>query len=368
MSGVAGVARGGFDLAERARGRARVRRLWIAGFAAALAVVALGAAGTGAIDVPAVHILAILADRLLGLDLGIPYEGREEAVLMAIRLPRLVLGLCVGAALAVSGAVLQGMFRNPLADPALIGVSSGASMGAVMMIVLGGPLLTGAAAGLSAYAIPFAAFLGGLLIVTLVYGIAQRGGGTDVATLLLAGIALNALAAAVVGLMMFLSDDRELRDLNFWLLGSIASATWQKVTILLPCVAIGLVGLQRLTRFLNAIALGESEARHLGIGVEAAKRWAIVLVALATGAAVAMSGVVAFVGLTVPHLVRLMIGPDHRYLLPASALLGALVITLADTVARTAASPADLPIGVVMSLIGGPFFIWLLYRRRQAGF
>lgn len=356
------------DLAARLRRRARSRAIWLAGFGLALIVTALFAAGTGAIHIAPAQILSVLAERLLGIDLGLAHEAREAAVLMAIRLPRLVLGLLIGAGLGVSGAVLQGMFRNPLADPALIGVSSGASMGAVVMIVFGSAFLAGAGAGFAPYLVPLAAFTGGLLVVALVYGIAQREGGTDVATLLLAGIALNAIAASVVGLMIFVSDDRQLRDLNFWLLGSLASATWQKVGILLPCTALALLGCQRLTRFLNAISLGEAEARHLGVSVEASKRWAVVLAALATGAAVAMSGVIAFVGLVVPHLVRLMIGPDHRYLVPASAMLGALVITLADILARTVATPADLPIGVVMSLLGGPFFIWLLHRRRQVGF
>ncbi|WP_417515658.1 FecCD family ABC transporter permease [Minwuia sp.] len=318
----------------------------------------------GAVAISPAQVAAILLEEVTGLETGIPYGRREETVLMAIRLPRLALGLIVGSALGVAGAVLQGLFRNPLADPALIGVSSGAAVGAVLMIVLGAPLILLLPAGLGVYLIPVAAFAGGLVVTALVYALAQRQGGTDVAILLLAGVAMNAITAAVVGVMIFISTDQELRDLNFWLLGSLAGATWDRVGIILPGVVVALVGLMTLARFLNAILLGEEAAEHLGLRVETAKRLSILFVALATGGAVAMSGVIAFVGLMVPHMVRMAFGPDHRIVLPASALAGAFVIVAADLLARTVAVPADLPIGVVMSLTGGPFFVWLLCRKR----
>jgi len=318
----------------------------------------------GAVAISPGQVLGILTGHLTGADAGTEFGRREETVLLAIRLPRLVLGLGVGAALGVSGAVLQGLFRNPLADPALIGVSTGAALGAVTMIVLGGPIVAFLPAGLGVYLIPLAAFLGGLGTTALVYGLAQRQNGTDVSILLLAGVAMNAVAAAIVGLMMFISDDQQLRDLNFWMLGSLAGATWDKVTIALPAIVVALAALFSLSRFLNAILLGEEAAMHLGLPVETAKRLCVLLVALATGAAVSMTGVVAFVGLMVPHMVRMMLGTNHHVVLPASALLGALVIVIADLLARTLVVPADLPIGVVMSLAGGPFFIWLLCRRR----
>lgn len=344
--------------------RARRRRLQLIALGLLLVFGCLLSAGIGAVSVSPGQVLAILMAHLTGADAGIEFGRREEIVLLAIRLPRLVLGVIVGAALGVAGAVLQGLFRNPLADPALIGVSSGAAVGAVLIIVLGAPLAAMLPDLLSAYLIPVAAFLGGLVVTGLVYGLAQRQGGTDVAILLLAGIAMNAIAAAIVGVMIFLSDDQQLRDLNFWLLGSLAGATWEKAMIALPIIAVAVAALLSLHRFLNAMLLGEEAAQYLGLPVETAKRFCVLFVALATGGAVAMTGVVAFVGLVVPHMVRMVIGPDHRLLLPASCLGGALVVILADLLARTIAVPSDLPLGIVMSLTGGPFFIWLLVRRR----
>ncbi|WP_416897083.1 MAG: FecCD family ABC transporter permease [Minwuia sp.] len=344
--------------------RVRRRRTQLIALGLFLVVGCLLSAGIGAVSISPGQLLAILLEKAGGFETGIEYGQREEIVLLAIRLPRLVLGVVVGAALGVAGAVLQGLFRNPLADPALIGVSSGAAVGAVIIIVLGAPLAAMLPALLAAYLIPVAAFLGGLVVTALVYGLAQRHGGTDVAILLLAGIAMNAIAAAIVGIMIFLSDDQQLRDLNFWLLGSLAGATWDKAFVALPVIAIAIAALISLHRFLNAMLLGEEAAQYLGLPVETAKRLCVLFVALATGGAVAMTGVVAFVGLVVPHMVRMVIGPDHRLLLPASCLGGALVIVLADLLARTVAVPTDLPLGIVMSLTGGPFFIWLLVRRR----
>jgi iron complex transport system permease protein len=279
-------------------------------------------------------------------------------VLWSIRLPRVVLGVLVGGGLAVAGAALQGVFRNPLADPGLIGVSSGASLGAVAAIVLGI-----AAAG--SYTLPVLAFLGGVVATLAVYGVARFDGRTEVVTLLLTGLAVNALCGAAVGYLLFVADDQQLRGVVFWSLGSLGGATWPLVLAALPFVALAVLVLPLLARPLNLLLLGEREARHLGVEVERVRLLVIVLAALATGAAVAVAGIVGFVGLIVPHLVRLAAGPDHRVLLPASGLLGAALLLLADLFARTVAAPAELPLGVVTSLLGAPFFLWLLRRTRR---
>jgi iron complex transport system permease protein len=349
-------------------GREARARLVLALLAVLLSVALFASVGLGAVDIAPGQVLAMLA-RPIGLDLPWTYDAGQEAVLFAIRLPRTLLGLLVGAALAVSGAALQGLFRNPLADPGLIGVSSGAALAAVTTIVLGAPVA--AAIGLpQTIALPVTAFAGGLVATLLVYRFASVGGRTVVATMLLAGIAVQAVAAAGIGLMIFLSNDDQLRTLNFWLLGSLASTTWAALLPTVPFLLAAIVALPLLARPLNSFLLGEREAGHLGIEVEAFKRRIVVLVALSVGAAVATSGVIAFVGLVVPHLLRLVVGPDHRVVLPGSALLGASLLIGADIVARLLVVPAELPIGIVTSLIGGPFFLWLLargQRRRSLG-
>jgi iron complex transport system permease protein len=274
------------------------------------------------------------------------------------------MGTLVGAALAVSGAVMQGLFRNPLADPGLIGVSAGASLGAVSVIVLGATVLAPLTVELGVFALPLAAFGGGLATTLLLYRVATRQGQTSVATMLLAGIALAALAMALTGILIFIADDRQLRDLTFWGLGSLAGATWQKIGAIGPVIGLALAAMPFLARGLNALALGEATAGHLGVPVQKLKYTAIVGVAAAVGAAVAVSGGIGFVGIVVPHLLRLSIGPDNRYLLPASALLGGTLLLLADAVARTIVAPAELPIGIVTAVFGAPFFLWILLRKR----
>lgn len=337
--------------------RARAAILGLAGLLALVSVLSLahGASGTS------------LRGALGALLRGEEVAMRDRIVLWDIRAPRLVLGALVGAALAVSGAVMQGLFRNPLADPGLIGVSTGAALGAGLAIVAGGALGGLLPAWLLAQTLPLAAFLGALLATVIVYRIATREGRTAVATLLLAGVALNAIAGAAMGLLVFVSDDQQLRDLNLWLLGSLSGVTWRELLPALPLIVGPLALLPWLARPLNALLLGETEARHLGFDGEAVKRRIVLLTALAVGASVALTGVIGFVGLVVPHLIRLCLGADHRVLLPASALLGGALLLLADLGARTLVLPAELPIGVLTSLIGGPFFLWLLMRRRDAG-
>ena len=298
---------------------------------------------------------------------GVPLQGegvlQAELILGQIRLPRTLLGLAVGAVLALSGVAMQGLFRNPLADPGLIGVSSGAALGAAVAIV-GGTLLGGLPAGLEPYLLSLCAFLGGLGVTALVYRLGRRDGQTHVATMLLAGIALTALAGAAIGLFTYLADDATLRSLTFWNLGSLNGASYARLwPLLLVTVGVAL-WLPRRARALNALLLGESEARHLGFDVERLKRELVFCTALGVGAAVAAAGLVGFIGLVVPHLVRLLVGPDHRLLLPASALAGASLLLFADLAARLLLAPAELPIGIVTALLGAPFFLYLLLRGR----
>lgn len=296
---------------------------------------------------------------------GEQIETRAALILFDIRLPRLVLGILVGAALAVSGAVMQGLFRNPLADPGLVGIGAGAGLGAITAIVLGGFLPVALQTALSYYIVPLAAFFGGWITTLLLYRIATSRGRTSVAVMLLGGIAIGSLAGAVSGVLIYMADDSQLRDLTFWGLGSLAGATWDKVVIAGPLIILALASTPFLARSLNALALGEAPAAHMGIPVQRMKNISILAVAAAVGAAVAVSGGIGFVGIVVPHLLRILIGPDHRYLLPNSALLGATLLIAADMISRTVIAPAELPIGIVTATLGGPFFLWILLRNRS---
>lgn len=299
--------------------------------------------------------------------LGLPIDGeglqQAELILGQIRLPRTLLGLCVGAVLALSGVAMQGLFRNPLADPGLVGVSGGAALGAAIAIV-GGGLVGGISPAWAPYLLSICAFSGGLLVTGVVYRFGRRDGQTNVATMLLAGVALTAMSGAGVGLFTYLADDATLRSLTFWNLGSLNGASYPRLWPLL-LVTLGVaLWLPRRASALNALLLGESEARHLGFDVERLKLELVLCTALGVGAAVAAAGLIGFIGLVVPHLMRLLVGPDHRTLLPASLLAGASLLLLADLAARLVLAPAELPIGIVTALIGAPFFLYLLARGR----
>ena len=300
--------------------------------------------------------------------MGVPIQGQgleqAELILGQIRLPRTLLGLAVGGVLALSGVAMQGLFRNPLADPALVGVSSGASLGAAIAIV-GGVALGGLPEFLGPYLLSFCAFVGGLAVTALVYRVGRRNGQTHVGVMLLAGIALTALAGSIVGFFTYLADDATLRTLTFWNLGSLNGASYARLWPLLVVTAGVALWLPRRAKALNALLLGESEAGHLGINVEGLKRELVLCTALGVGAAVAAAGMISFVGLVVPHLVRLLAGPDHRVLLPASVLAGATLLLFADLIARLALAPAELPIGIVTAFLGAPFFLYLLLRGRH---
>ncbi|WP_244614887.1 FecCD family ABC transporter permease [Pukyongiella litopenaei] len=332
------------------RARVLMAGLLVSLLAVALLGLSVGATGTS------------LQDALLTIAAGNEVAMRDRVVLWDIRLPRVLLGILVGAALAVSGAVLQGLFRNPLADPGIVGVSAGASLGAVSAIVLGGALPVAALLGV--WLVPAAAFAGAWGATLLLFRIATRQGRTSVATMLLAGIALTALAMALTGLLVYMADDAQLRDFTFWNLGSLAGATWGRLSLAAPMILLPLLAAPLLGHGLNGLSLGEAAAGHMGIPVQRLKQAAVLVVAAATGAAVAVSGGIGFIGIVVPHLIRLISGPDHRMLLPNAALLGAVLLLLADLFSRTVIAPAELPIGIVTAVIGGPFFLFILLRQR----
>lgn len=301
---------------------------------------------------------------VLGAIFGNVSSAQIDTILFDIRLPRILLAIFVGAVLASTGAVMQGLFRNPLADPSLIGVSSGASVGASIMIVTaGGAIQGGALVGLSLVSI--GAFVGGFLATLLVYRLATSGMGTSVTTMLLAGIAIGALAGALNSLLSYFSDNDMLRQISLWQMGNLSGASWLKVSIM-GVVAVLLMSLfPRDSKALNALLLGESEARHLGINVQWVKRRLIALTALGVGVSVAVAGLVGFVGLIMPHIIRLMIGPDHRWLIPASGLAGAVLLVIADSLARVVVIPAELPTGILTAILGAPFFVILLLQQRK---
>ncbi|WP_422109382.1 FecCD family ABC transporter permease [Vibrio fluvialis] len=284
-------------------------------------------------------------------------------VIHEIRFPRTLLCMLVGAILALCGTVMQGLFRNPLAEPGIIGVSAGASLGAALAIVLLGNLNFDAS-WMNAITLPLCAFLGGALTTIVVYRLGTNKFGTSVTIMLLAGVAISAVSGAGIGYLNYVADDQMLRDLTLWSMGSFAGANWQSITL----CGITLLGLYfyftRRAMALNALLLGESEARHLGIPIQRLKRALIVLSAVGVGVTVSAAGMIGFVGLVVPHLGRMLVGPDHRNLLPVSALLGALLLTIADMFARVAAAPAELPIGIVTALVGAPFFLYLLFQQK----
>ncbi|MGR9578340.1 FecCD family ABC transporter permease [Pandoraea sputorum] len=292
-------------------------------------------------------------------------QDQARNVMLQIRLPRIVLGVLVGAGFGAAGAALQALFRNPLADPGLIGVASGAALGAAGVIVLGAVLLPAAlAASLGLWMLPLAAFAGALGVTALVYRLAAGRGRLALPLLLLAGIAINAVSGAAIGLLTYLANDTQLRTLTFWTLGSLGGAQWSMLAVIVWPVALGIVALASQCRSLNALLLGEAEALHLGVAVQSVKRRVMVACALCVGALVASSGMIGFIGLIAPHIVRLVVGPDPRAVLPAAALFGAILTLLADLVARTWVAPAELPLGILTALLGAPFFLMLLWRRR----
>ncbi|CAB4578884.1 MAG: iron chelate uptake ABC transporter family permease subunit [Actinobacteria bacterium] len=309
--------------------------------------------------------LAVTASDVVGSILGwlgintslAPEDPVVEATLQVVRFPRIVMALAVGAALAVAGTLMQAVFGNPLAEPGVVGVSAGAALGASTAIVFG---ISAGGGGVAVLA-----FLGGLLATLLVYAVARAGGRTEVVTLLLTGIAINAFAQAGLAFVLFLADTASREQIVFWQLGSLAGSVWSEVVIVLPVLVLGTIVAVMMAHRLDLLALGERNARHLGVDVEQLRIIAIVLVALLTGVAVAFAGIIAFVGLVVPHIIRMALGPAHRGLLVASAVGGGALLAIADLLTRTLVAGADLPIGMLTALVGGPFFFALLYQQRR---
>lgn len=320
---------------------------------AALAVAVVAGVALGAVYVPPADVVAALG-RSLGAGSG--PGGLADALVVDIRLPRVLLAALVGACLAVAGALYQAVFRNPLADPYILGVSSGAGLGVVVVIAL-----TAGATALRPGVVPLGAFLGAVGAVALVVRLATRRGRVDGVSLLLAGVAVSYTLAAVTSFIMVLARE-SMASVVFWMMGGLEGASWDYVVAVAPMLAIGATVSLLVSRQLNLVLLGDERASELGLPVERLKTLLLALASLVTAAAVSVSGLVGFVGLMTPHAVRLVAGPDHRRLLPASMLAGALTMVLADLVARTVLAPVEIPVGIVTAVLGGPFFVWLLVR------
>jgi iron complex transport system permease protein len=338
-------------------------RLIIVGLSVALVVAFLISLSIGQVYIPVSEIVLVFLNKL-GLYAGAT-DAVHETVLLGIRLPRLLMTLLIGACLGVSGAALQGLFRNPLVEPGLIGVSSGSALAVVALIVFGASLsLDREGLGMGVL-MPAFAFGGGVLATMLVMRIGTYAGKAGAAMLILSGVAVNAFAGALMGLIIFYADENQLRMFTFWTLGDLGGSTWNKLMIAAPLMILAGVGLFMYRGVLNALAIGESEAFHMGVDVNRAKRNIVILSALAVGTSVSLAGAIGFVGLVVPHLIRVAFHVDNQLVMPASALGGSLLLILADLAARTIVAPAELPIGVVTALVGAPFFIYLLLRSQR---
>jgi len=343
-------------------GRSPKSRLWLllSTLSVLLPVLVVLSLALGAYRIPFDSLGSILLEPLVGSP--DPELTQASYVVFNIRLPRLVMALLVGSALALSGATLQSLFRNPLAESGLVGISSGATLGAVIFIVFVANVFLPDAPVWELYALPVMAFSTGLIFTYLVFRLASSKGHTPVSQLLLSGVAINALVSAAVGFILHLSTDNQIRNITFWSLGSLSRASWSAVLAVAPFILSALVFLPLKAKSLNVLLLGEAEAAHLGVRVTRLKRWVVLFVALAVGASVAFTGIIGFVGLVVPHIVRMVVGPDHRRLLPLSAIGGGILVLGADLLARTVTT-AELPIGVITSALGAPFFMYLLRRR-----
>ncbi len=339
----------------------RARGLYLALAAAVLIALGAFAASCGSVSIPLDALVQMVASKLgSGAPAG-QWPTTWPTILFDIRLPRIVLAGLVGSALATSGATYQGLLRNPLADPYLVGISSGAALGATIAIVFGGGLNV-----LGQAIVPLFAFAGALLSTAAIYVLARAGGRATPMRLILAGVALGAFLSSITSFLMLKGDDAfSLHQVVAWTMGSFALANWQSVGILLPYLALGWVALFLHARPLNVLQLGDTQAQQLGVSVERVTATVIIAVSLVTAGAVAATGVIGFVGLVVPHMTRLIWGPDHRFLLPMSALVGAGFLIIADTIARTILAPSELPVGIITAFCGAPFFLYLLNQRKE---
>ncbi|KAF7765080.1 iron complex transport system permease protein [Pseudoalteromonas citrea] len=334
------------------------KRMLVSGLLIVCFMIGLISLAIGGVDISLSQLVDILSYK--------EANSLQNAVIWEIRLPRLVLTMAVGAGLAASGAAMQAIFRNPLADPGLIGITSGAALGAIATIVLGNSLLSTFSESYGIYAVPIGAFLGCLVICTLIYKLSSQGNQFTIISLLLAGIAINAIVSAFIGILTLISSDAELRDLTFWGMGSLAGNNFKMIIPSLVVISVCCLFFFKMAKPLNIYLLGEQQARHLGVNVTALKKQAFIYTALCIGASVSLTGMIGFVGFIVPHIMRLLMGPDHRYLMPASILGGAILLSLADILARTLILPSELPIGLITSAIGGPFFLVMLLKTYQS--
>lgn len=325
-----------------------------------LILIIIIATGTGALSIRPLQVVAILLGKI-GVHVPVTYDETMPAILWFIRLPRVILAVLIGSGLAVAGAALQGLFRNPLADPTLIGVSAGASFTAVLMILLQAsvPVLR------NMYIMHIATFGGAFVTALIVFRISRTGGQAMMTTMLLAGVAINALCNAMTGFLTYNANEEQLRSITFWTLGSLGGASWQTVSGVLPFILLPVILLPRTAQALNVFALGEREAMHSGVKTAALKTQLIICATMAVAAGVAVAGIIGFVGLVVPHIIRQIAGPDHRILIPCSAITGAILLTLADLISRTVAAPAEVPVGIVTALVGTPVFIWLIIKQKK---
>ena len=337
-----------------ARRRGATVLIWAA---VGLLIAFIASFAVGPLRLPPMEVLQAIGVKL-GLADPASVSTRDLAVVWQLRIPRALLGAMVGAALAMAGASLQGLFGNPLADPGIVGVTQGAALGAVSAIVLG-------AGAYGVWTLPLAAFAGAGGAITLTYLLARPGQGTGTATLLLVGIAIAAFCSAMIGFLTYIASESELQSLVFWQMGSLAQADWMDVVAVAPVFVLGTIALLRLATPLDMLALGERQAQHLGLDVKRTRLKLIAFSALLVGAAVAFAGSIGFVGLVVPHVVRLLVGPGHRWLLPVSGVAGALLIVVADTAARTLDPPSEIPLGLFSAALGAPFFLWLVMRQRH---
>jgi iron complex transport system permease protein len=340
----------------------RSRTYAILGLLVAFGVVVAFATTVGSVQIPFSTIWRVLLSQLPLVDIAPTWLGTTQTIILDIRLPRVILAGLVGAALAIAGATYQGLFRNPLADPYLIGVAQGAALGAVI-----GFLLPFDGHGMGFGIIPVLAFTGALISVAIVYSLARVGKTLPMTTLILAGVALGALWGSIVSYLIITSGEK-MHGIIFWLMGSFSLSEWSEVKVVLPYVVVGVVVILLYARSLNVMQLDEEQAQQLGINVEKVKLVLLAAATLITAAAVSFVGTIGFVGIIIPHAVRLIWGPDYRFLLPLSALTGAVFLILADLAARTALAPTEIPIGVITAICGAPFFLYLLRRRKRAVF
>jgi iron complex transport system permease protein len=321
-------------------------------------------AGTGAVYLSFREIAALVAHKAFGRGM---VDTVHEGLFFQIRLPRTFLCMFVGAALSVSGALMQSLFRNPIVEPGLVGTSAGSALGAAILIVLGKDAFFSHLSFLGDLLMPFCAFLGGLLATIIVYYFSASLNRVNISVMILAGIAINAIANGATGFLAYIARDPQARSITFWNLGSFAGANWQAVLFAGTSTVIGFLLSLRYAKSLNALQLGETEAGYLGVNTERLKIYIILINTLLVSIATSLVGIIAFVGLIIPHLLRLMKGSDNRYLIIGSALLGAVVLTITDMICRVIIAPAEMPVGIITAFIGAPVFLWLLSRIKNNG-